>query len=229
LTVCQAQTSPIDMISHNARTENSEKTSTNETIKNCQLSQEPKPEHMVHTNKNDERNDINDYRFHIYQSEMWDKRFQDLLQFRQRTGHCQVPFTYVEDPSLARWVKRQRYQYKLRLEGKQCTMTDERVQALESIGFVWDSQEAAWWDKFADLIQFKSIHSHCNIPSRYSSNPQLSIWVKCQRRQYRFFMERKPTNMTRQRIRDLEGIGFQWMIRSYHNLKKEKRSGKISL
>jgi len=208
--------------------ENSPDTKTIDEFENYQLfQQQPEADDdKVDADKNDEQNDFNNRRPQSIQSEIRDNRCNELIQFRKRFGHCRVPYGYAEDPTLARWVKRQRYQYKQRLEGKQSYMTDERIQTLENIGFVWDSQESAWWDKFADLVEFKCMHSHCNVPSRYIANPQLSIWVKCQRRHYRLFKEGKPTNITPQRIRELESIGFQWMIRSYHKVTKKTRSRK---
>lgn len=157
----------------------------------------------------------NEGRFRPYQAGQWAERFNDLKDYREKNGNCLVPHTYKENLPLARWVKRQRYQYKLMVEGKSSTMTEERVTALEEIGFIWDSQGAAWGERLEELKEFRSIYMHCNVPSNYSENPQLATWVKCQRRQYKLHMEGKPSNMTAQRIRDLETIGFEWLLRSY--------------
>ncbi len=156
-----------------------------------------------------------DSRFRLYQSASWNQRFQELIAYQKRTGNSQLPLTYIQDAALARWVKRQRYQYKLMMEGKSSTMTAESIQALEDIGFVWNSQRTAWWDRFEELVEFKRIHNHCNVPSTYSRNPSLAVWVKCQRRQYKLFEGGESSHLTPQRIRNLESIGFQWVLRSY--------------
>jgi hypothetical protein len=39
-------------------------------------------------------------------------RFQELLEYREKFGHCMVPYNYKEKPLLYSWVKRQRNQYK---------------------------------------------------------------------------------------------------------------------
>ena len=49
------------------------------------------------------------YRFRPYQAEQWTEKFDELIEFRKERGHCCVPHTFKENPSLARWVKRQRY------------------------------------------------------------------------------------------------------------------------
>mmetsp|Transcript_22005 Transcript_22005/g.33394 ORF Transcript_22005/g.33394 Transcript_22005/m.33394 type:complete len:176 (-) Transcript_22005:596-1123(-) len=57
-------------------------------------------------------------KFRPYQAEKWQERFEELKEFTQVHGHCLVPHTYPEHPELARWVKRQRYQYGLLNQGK---------------------------------------------------------------------------------------------------------------
>jgi len=163
----------------------------------------------------EERNcNTSDYpRFRDYQKDQWTMKFDELVEYRKRFGHCLVHHTYTENLPLTRWVKRQRYQYKLLLEGKNSTLTKDRVAALEAIDFVWDSQGTTWFDHLADLQDFKAIHGHCNVPSKWDKNPKLATWVKCQRKQYRLFKNQKPSNMTQTRILELEKIGFQWISR----------------
>lgn len=159
--------------------------------------------------------DDEDRRFRPYQAGQWSDKFVELCEYRERMGHCLVPHTYNENLPLARWVKRQRYQYKLMQEGKPSTMTEERVKALEEVGFVWDSQRAAWEERLGELKQFRDVFMHCNVPSNYNENPQLATWVKCQRRQYKLHCQGKPSNMTPLRIDQLETLGFEWELRSY--------------
>ena len=83
----------------------------------------------------------------LHFSEQWTDKFAELCAYRKQRGHCQVPQHFNENESLARWVKRQRYQYKIQQEGKSSTMTDERITVLENIGFIWDSHSAAWVER----------------------------------------------------------------------------------
>ena len=152
-------------------------------------------------------------RFRVYQAEQWTEKFGELIAFRETNGHCCVPHTYKENPALARWVKRQRYQYKLKNENKQSTMTDERIVALENIGFIWDSHGAAWQERLSELREYWSLNGHCNVPSNFPPNPQLATWVKCQRRQYKLFWSGKTSNMTKERVAQLEKLGFEWELR----------------
>ncbi|KAG7368431.1 helicase domain protein [Nitzschia inconspicua] len=157
-------------------------------------------------------------KFRGYQCDQWQERYAELLEFHNQNGHSSVPHTDSANRRLARWVKRQRYQYKLRQEGKPSAMTEERTQALERLGFVWDSHGAAFEDRLRELEEFKELHKHCNVPSNYKANSSLASWVKCQRRQYRLYREGKHSNITQARIDQLERMGFQFNLRvGYHH------------
>lgn len=161
---------------------------------------------------------LKEVKFRAYQAENWTEKFEELLRFREENGHCLVPNCHPDNPALAQWTKRQRYQYKLKQDGKRSTITDERVQALDEAGFVWDSHKAVWAERLEELKEFKKRHNHCNVPSRYKANHQLAIWVKRQRRQWKNKMDRLPNCMTDERQRALEAIGFVW------DMKKGKKS-----
>jgi hypothetical protein len=86
-------------------------------------------------------------------------------------------------------------------------MTIFRIQALESLGFEWDSYGAAWEDRLSELADYRKIHGHCNVPNRYSENKKLGWWVGTQRMHYRLNQEGKKSWMTLSRIKKLEGYG----------------------
>jgi hypothetical protein len=67
----------------------------------------------------------------------WEDRLRDLTDYHKIHGHCNVPQNYSENVKLATWVKTQRTQYRLHLEGKPSHTTLPRIQALENLGFEW--------------------------------------------------------------------------------------------
>mgnify|MGYP003866784279 CR=1 FL=1 len=152
-------------------------------------------------------------RFKPFHEEKWSHRYKELLEFHRSFGHAAVPHTYPKNPQLARWVKRQRRQFKLRKEGKPSTMTPERLELLDSVGFIWDSHDLNWREKLEALTAFKAENSHCNVPSNFRDK-KLATWVKCQRRQYKLYWDGKPSAMSPFRISALERLGFEWEIRS---------------
>lgn len=117
-------------------------------------------------------------RFRHHQSENWAEKFEELEKFQAKNGHCLVPNAFPKNPALAEWVKRQRYQYKLKRMGKHSTMSEERIHTLKNLGFVWNSHDQVWEERLKELKQYRSKFNHCNIPSNYKNNPQLAIWVK---------------------------------------------------
>ena len=146
------------------------------------------------------------------QKSAWMTRYEELIEFKQRHGHCNVPSDYSANKELGQWVHTQRKQYRLLQEGKQSSqMTNERISMLEEIGFIWDAQESAWMTRYEELIGFKQRHGHCNVPSDYSANKGLGQWVHTQRTQYRLQQEsNQSSSMTNERISMLEEIGFVW-------------------
>eukprot|EP00980_Cylindrotheca_fusiformis_P024873 scaffold12638_cov69-Cylindrotheca_fusiformis.AAC.3 len=154
-------------------------------------------------------------RFRPYQEVQWVQLFEELYKYKEEHGNCLVPHTYAKNPALSRWVKRQRYQYRLKREGKMSTLTKVRLQKLEEVGFVWDSHAAAWEQRHNELAAYRREHGHCNVPSQYPENPQLATWVKCQRRQCKIFRQGKKSNMTMERFTALDKLGFIWDLRDH--------------
>lgn len=152
-------------------------------------------------------------RFTDHHEGLWQEQFQKLVRFQEESGHCNIQITFAEDQTLARWVKRQRYQYKRYQEGKPSAMSAQRIDSLACIGFVWDAHGAAWQEKYRELCAFKQVIGHCNVATNDLVNVQLSTWVKCQRRQRRLFQAGKKSHMTLGRIEALDSLGFVWNIR----------------
>ena len=144
------------------------------------------------------------FRYRPYKQDLWNDRFQDLKKFQKLHGHCLVPNNWEENPPLAQWVKRERYQYKLRKQGRHSTMTDKRIKNLEELGFVWSSHGATWEERYEELVQYAKEHGHCNVPSSFPENHQLAVWVKCQRRQF------KRNCCPKDRYNKLQDLGFVW-------------------
>jgi hypothetical protein len=141
-------------------------------------------------------------------TEKWNERFNNLVKYRERHGHCLVPNAWKGDMQLAQWVKRQRYQFKLKLEGMHSTLSDKRMNSLNSIGFVWSRQSSSWEERYIELVEFARHHGHCHVPSTYPDNRRLSVWVRCQRRQYKLTQSSLPGYMTPERIGRLTALGF---------------------
>lgn len=65
----------------------------------------------------------------------WEERFEQLLQFKKKNGHCKVPVRFKENRQFATWVRTQRRGY---VEG---TIDADKKKKLESVGFIWKATE----------------------------------------------------------------------------------------
>ena len=155
----------------------------------------------------------------LQKPDQWQERFDELVQFRNQHGHCLVPLDYEQNPRLGHWVKRQRTQWKLKFRaGESSCMSEERESALKRVGFVWDTYEASWEERYQDLCSFKLTNGHCNVPSDFANNAPLASWVKRQRHYYKRLLqgrdEKDRSKMTPSRISKLNLIGFEWNPRN---------------
>jgi hypothetical protein len=132
---------------------------------------------------------------------LWEERFSELLVFKVTQGHCDVPYEWTDNQKLGIWVRSQR------ANKKKDTLSEDRIQRLNQIGFVWDTLDASWEKKFAELKAFSESRGHCNVPTRWHENLQLATWVAGQRRC------RKENTLTKDRIQRLDQIGFIWDAR----------------
>ena len=134
----------------------------------------------------------------------WPEMYGQLIAYKKIHGDCNVPRGYSDNPKLGTWVKGQRSSKK---KGK---LSSEKIQKLESIGFSWDPYEDAWNQMFQELQEYKRVHDHCNVPAKYTDNPQLGAWVDGQRQQ------KRQGKLSSKRIQKLEAIGFQWTLIKSH-------------
>jgi len=122
-------------------------------------------------------------------------------------GHCLVPKNYGP---LGSWVRAQRHVMKEKgdmgspfEDGGQ--LSNERVQRLNRLGFVWDVHQWQWDQAYNELLQFKEKHNHTNVPMSYGG---LGLWVFNQRSDYNAYKKGKQSGMTPARLELLQKIGF---------------------
>jgi hypothetical protein len=132
-----------------------------------------------------------------FRQNIWEERFSELFLFKANIGHCNVPDKWGENTKLSHWVGVQRRNY---IKGK---MNHERITRLDEIGFVWEPIDASWAERYSELIKFKELNGHCNIPRRYVDNPRLGRWAARQRAGIR------REQLSNERARLLEEIGFE--------------------
>ncbi|KAK1737667.1 helicase-associated domain-containing protein [Skeletonema marinoi] len=144
-------------------------------------------------------NKLNDIGFvWVANGSAWEEMFHQLLEYEDKHGDTLVPQRYTDNPQLGIWVNNQRR------NGKNNSLTQERIDKLNEIGFMWEPIEAAWEEMLQQLMKYKEEHGDTLVPAKYPENRQLGIWVLTQRQ------NRKNNSLASERVDKLNEIGFVW-------------------
>ena len=141
----------------------------------------------------------------------WHRWMELLSDYKQQHGDVDVPLKYEPNLSLGAFVNRQRIEYRKMEHGKPSSMTQQRVDELNRLGFNWTIQENhnSWEERFNELKDFKTTNGHCNVPKIYAKNPSLGYWVNEQRFQYRRKIKGQSSCMTDDRVKALNELDFK--------------------
>ncbi|KAL7555542.1 hypothetical protein ACA910_014131 [Epithemia clementina (nom. ined.)] len=163
----------------------------------------------------------------------WTKRYKQLKAYSKFHGDCLVPPRYSASPELGRWVMAQRRNHKIlhdhnngdnrnatgSYNQKQykfsTTLTEHREQLLEDIGFAWDEDKNMWMERYRELMAYANTHGDCLVPQQANDRNTASLgrWVAVQRSEYKRIKDNKACksyDLTQERVRLLEFIGFEW-------------------
>jgi uncharacterized protein (DUF2384 family) len=132
-------------------------------------------------------------------AEYWEEGFRKLRQFKEAEGNCKVPLRFKQAGfNLGSWVSHQR-------KAKD-SLSPERRQRLDDIGFIWDILTESWEEGFTKLLQFKEAEGHCNVPNRSKLDDfKLGSWVGRQRT--------AKDSLSPERRQRLDDMGFVWNAR----------------
>jgi hypothetical protein len=133
---------------------------------------------------------------------LWLEKYQLMVEFANQYGPKVFPSmtNYPQyDPKykiLKGWI---RWQRKYNTMG---TLEEWRFDLLSKIGFDFNPFETRWNEKYQELIEFKEIYGHCNVPTNTKVYKKLGVWVQTQR-QYR-------ETLSKEKQVKLEEIEFDW-------------------
>ena len=153
--------------------------------------------------------------------ETFKKHCRALIEFEEDFGHCDVPYNYTDNPTLAKWCEFMTIAYKRIQKGiKTKHLSQDRIEQLEDIGFEWKTftlSDALFEKRCVELIEFKEDFGHCDVPSNYIDNPSLGRWCSHKRTSYSIIQGgvNTDTSLPQAWIDRLEEIGFKWQIAEY--------------
>jgi len=141
----------------------------------------------------------------------FDERFNDLMAFKAKYGHCHVP-QRGENVSLGRWCSVLRFLYK-KIQNNQkpnTSLSDEKIQHLNDAGFQWSLRET-FDERFNDLIAFKAKYGHCDV-SHCGENASLGRWCSELRSSYTKTQNSQipRIELSDENIQRLNDAGFKW-------------------
>ncbi|MCU7667753.1 Helicase associated domain protein [Bacillus thuringiensis] len=129
---------------------------------------------------------------------LWNKMFEELHLYKIENGNCLVSTNDKLYGQLGAWVSTQRQLYKI---GK---LTDEKIKKLTNLEFVWNTRNHYWETMLSSLLKYKERYGNCLVPSDYSENSKLAIWVKSVRMRF------KRGYLTEIEVKTLNDLGFVW-------------------
>jgi hypothetical protein len=159
----------------------------------------------------------------------WNKQFDNLAQFHEQHGHCQVPSRYGK---LFKWVDNQRLAYQVMQEGSASPLTQSGIDRLNAIRFDWlpesselpaekvmtpislqqraeqkvekpKNKKMAWSKRFGQLKRFKIKNGHVIA----APQTPLGSWLKAQKWEYKLLKLDQESKMTPKRVSMLTSLG----------------------
>jgi len=129
---------------------------------------------------------------------LWEMRFEELKEYKEKFGDCKVPGIYPEKKQLGVWVNNQRVNYRKKKLNK------DQIKRLEDIDFIWNINELKWEEMYTALQEYKERYGDSNVHGKWPKNQQLGKWVNSQRVNYR------RGNLSDDQVKRLVSLGFVW-------------------
>merc|ERR1711957_895437 len=160
----------------------------------------------------------------------WMDKYEELKQYMKKHGKNKTP---TRKEPLGVWCDGQVLEYnKFHSHIKPCYITQERIEMLDKIGFVWDRMGTAWKDAYEELKKYRRENGHCHVPVNYGDKT-LFRWIAKQRKKYKNYQEGTKPSLTDEQVKLLRDVDFfepseqrlaKFNAKKEKVLKKEKRS-----
>jgi hypothetical protein len=130
----------------------------------------------------------------------WWKMYNELLNFKGEFGHANPILSNTNYSTMAKWVKTQRYFFSRNM------LSNDRIQKLNEIGFIWSISDKLWEEKFNILYEFYEKNGHLEIP-KTGEYTKLNSWCYQQRN--------NKNQLSEKRKNKLDKINFIWNTADY--------------
>ncbi len=145
-----------------------------------------------------------------YRDLSWEKYYKEARKYYEEHGNLNTSVNDVTDSGirLGAWICQLRTYRKSGIQKKY--LTEDRIQALNGIGMIWDIPDYLWEENFMECLQYYREHGNLDIPNAYISPKGLKIggWIRRQR-----LLRKGKTSgakLTQEQVARLDGIGMVW-------------------
>jgi hypothetical protein len=143
---------------------------------------------------------------------LWEKRYRELIEFKEEHNHTNVPQIYPQNTELGTWVNTQR---QIKRDDK---LSEDRQALLDKIGFTWEFEpihNESWLEQYEEiktyyqeLASYKEMMENSPVCRETATRPvlctRLQRWVAKQR------VTHARRDLDPQRKSMLNDIGFDW-------------------
>ena len=141
---------------------------------------------------------------------VWERNFKEAQLYFEKNGHLNTNVNYVTPSGfqLGRWICNLRSSRK---NGTRASLLNqERIDALNEIGMIWDVLDYLWEDNFREAMQFFKENGHLNVPLDYISENGLKLGVWIRRLRMVRVGKAHGAALTEDKINRLNAIGMTW-------------------
>lgn len=140
----------------------------------------------------------------------WESKFGEMVAFYEKHKAFPLEAPHLADETLLSWCRRQRENMKKVHASKLTSLTRERFDRLDSLGFEWNTYEETWNHNYNVLKMYHHQHGDCLVPRSYPENPGFGRWVQDQRYNYRNYLRGKEhRGMSDERAELLKALDFE--------------------
>ena len=128
-----------------------------------------------------------------------------------------------------RWCDTQLDNYRKIQQGKTRYISQEKIDMLNQIGFIWDKRGQLWKDNYAKLKLFKEQQGHCNVTSTNNGGDKsFGTWAAKQKKKYSNYKEGKNVKLehtlTDEQATLLDAIDYGASVNKTSETRKSRKS-----
>ncbi len=146
----------------------------------------------------------------------WERMFEKAKEFYQENGDLRVPCRYItaDGYALGNWIFAQRKVRKGQAPG---SLSEERIQKLDSIGMLWETEADRKWERnYAAAKRYREKYGDLNAPAKYVDEEGVALggWlsdIRAWKNAGGHQMSLPPD-----RIQKLDELGMIWDVLDYY-------------